>query len=126
MKQARFRTALKCLEQLYETKGLPFSLSKKLFMLKREIQPHVEHEDEQRVNVLKEWDALNPDNTLNVTTENVNQINAAYAEIAKTEVEWGEPVKVLLTPELVEKMGITGKVMDDMEGFISFEMEGDE
>lgn len=126
MKQARFRTALRCIEGLYDTKGLPFALSKKLFMLKREIQPHVEHEDEQRVNVLKDWNALNPDNTLNITTENVNQINAAYADIAKTEVEWGEPVVITLTEELTEKMGITGKTMEDMEGFIVFKEEGDE
>ena len=126
MKQAKFRTALKCIEGLYETKGLPFAISKTLFMLKREIQPHVMHEDEQRVEVLKEWNALNPDYTLNITTENVNQINAAYADIAKTEVDWGEPVVITLTEELTEKMGITGKTMEDMEGFIRFEMEGDE
>lgn len=126
MKQAKFRTALRCIEGLYDTKGLPFAISKKLFMLKREIQPHVIHEDEQRVEVLKEWNALNPDGSLNITTENINQINAAYADIANTEVEWGDPVTIILTDDLTEKMGITGKTMEDMEGFISFEMEGEE
>lgn len=127
MMQGKITQAYKTVCNLYKAKGLPFSLSSRLFQLKRRLQPYVEHQKEQEIALLESWDAINPDGTLRITTENVNQVNAGMNEIASAEVEWNEqPVVICLTDELTEKLGITGEIIEDMEGFIVFKEEGDE
>lgn len=127
MKQEQISTAYKTVEELYKVKGLPFAVSKQLYMLKHDLEPHAQCENEKRVEVLETWKAINPDGTLHITTENVNQINKAFDEIAKTEIEWlAEPVKMTLTAEQVEKLGITGEIIEKLVGFIEFTEEGDE
>ncbi len=127
MKQGKITQAYKTVCGLYKAKGLPFSLSSRLFTLKRKLQPFVEHQREQEIELLESWKALNPDNTLNITTENVNQVNAGMSEIANADVEWNEqPVIILLTDELTEKLGITGEIIENVDGFIEFKEVGDE
>lgn len=127
MKQGKITQAYKAVCNLYKVKGLPFSLSSRLFQLKRKLQPFVECQQEQEMELLERWDAVNPDGTLKVSTENVNQVNAGLHEIQTAEVEWDEPpVKITLTDDLAEKMGITGEVIEQVDGFIEFEEEGDE
>lgn len=127
MKQGKITQAYKTVFDLYRVKGLPFSLSSRLFTLKRKLQPYVEHQQEQEMELLESWKALNPDGTLNVTSENVNQVNAGLQEIQTAEVEWNEqPVTILLTDELTEKLGITGEIIENVDGFIVFKEEGDE
>ena len=127
MKQGKITQAYKTVFDLYRVKGLPFSISSRLFTLKRKLQPFVEHQQEQEYALLEEWNAINPDDTLNVTTENVNQVNAGMKDIRDADVEWDEPpVKILLTDELTENMGITGEVIDHVDGFIEFTEGSDE
>lgn len=128
MKQGNITTAFKAVCNLYKVKGLPFSLSSRLFTLKRKLQPFVECQQEQEMELLERWNALNPDGTLNVTSENVHQVNAGLNEIQTADVDWTEPpIKITLTDDLAEKLGITGEILEKLEGFVDFEeMEGDE
>lgn len=127
MKQGKITLAYKTVFDLYRVKGLPFGLSSRLFTLKRKLQPYVEHQQEQEMELLESWKALNPDGTMNITTENVNQVNAGMSEIQTAEVEWNEPpVKITLNADLTEKLDITGEIIEQVEGFIEFMEEGEE
>lgn len=127
MKQGKITQAYKTVFDLYRVKGLPFGLSSRLFTLKRKLQPFVEHQQEQEMELLESWKALNPDGTINVTSENVNQVNAGLQEIQTAEVEWNEqPITITLNDDLTEKLGITGETIEQVEGFIEFKEEGDE
>lgn len=127
MKQGKITQAYKTVFDLYRVKGLPFSLSSRLFTLKRKLQPFVEHQQEQEYALLEEWNAINPDDTLCITTENVNQVNAGMKKISESEVEWNEPpITITLDADLTEKLGITGAIIEQVEGFIDFKEVGDE
>ena len=55
----------------------------------------------------------------------MSQVNKALGEIQNADVEYDvEPITILLTDDLCEKMEITGEVMDELDGFVTFEMEG--
>ena len=44
-----------------------------------------------------------------------------------TDVECNvKPITVVLTDELTEKLGITGEIIEQLDGFVVFEMEGAE
>ena len=127
MKQGKITQAYKTVFDLYRVKGLPFSLSSRLFTLKRKLQPFVEHQQEQEMELLESWKALNPDGTMNITTENVNQVNDGLKSIQDAEVEWNEqPITIALNDDLTEKLGITGEIIEQVDGFIVFKEEGDE
>ena len=128
MTQGKITVAFKTVSELYKAKGVPYMVSKRLYNLKRKLQPHFEFQQEKELDLLEEWDAINPDGTLRITSENVNQINAKLAEIQNMEVDWQEPpVSILLNDDLAEKLGITGEILEKLEGFVDFEeMEGDE
>lgn len=128
MTQGKITVAFKTVSELYKVKGVPYIVSKRLYDLKRKLQPHFEFQKEKELDLLEEWDAINPDGTLRITSENVNQINAKLAEIQNMEVDWQEPpVSILLNDDLAEKLGITGEILENLEGFVNFEeMEGEE
>lgn len=128
MTQGKITVAFKTVSELYKAKGVPYMISKRLYNLKRKLQPHFEFQQEKELDLLEEWDAINPDGTLRITSENVNQINAKLNEIQNMEVDWQEPpVSILLNDDLAEKLGITGEVLEKLEGFVDFEeMEGEE
>lgn len=128
MTQGEITVAFKTVSELYKAKGVPYMVSKRLYDLKRRLQPHFEFQREKELDLLEEWDAINPDGTLRITSENVNQINAKLNEIQNMEVDWQEPpVSILLNDDLAEKLGITGEILEKLEGFVDFEeMEGDE
>lgn len=128
MTQGEITVAFKTVSELYKAKGVPYMVSKRLYDLKRKLQPHFEFQKEKELDLLEEWDAINPDGTLRITSENVNQINAKLNEIQKMEVDWQEPpVSILLNDDLAEKLGITGEILEKLEGFVDFEeMDGDE
>ena len=53
-------------------------------------------------------------------------INKQLNEMRNTDVKYGEPMKIMLTDALVEKLGITGELIEQMDGIICFETEGAE
>ena len=128
MKQGRINVAFGKVCELYRVKGLPFSLSANLFTLKKRLEPYVEHYSEQEYNLLTERNALNPDGTTrtDMPPEEVVAINKQLNEMRNTDVKYGEPMKIMLTDALVEKLGITGELIEQMDGVICFETEGAE
>jgi len=114
MKQGRLTIAYNTLLKLYRIEGIPFQISCKLFMLKKKLQPYYELQAEKQDVIME---AHGVDNARNLTPEILKE----FEEILKTDVEWNEePVGIALTPDLVEKMGITGAVIDQLDGFVTF------
>lgn len=124
MKQGRITIAFKAVCDLYVVKGLPFWLSSNLFTMKRRLQPYVEHQQEQEHEILEACDGLNQmTGEPVVTRENETFIASKFRDIRETEVEYDHPVmEIKLTDELVEKMGICGQTIDELDGFILFKV----
>ena len=129
MKQGKINVAFRVLCDLYRIKGLPFGLSSMLFNQKRNLQPFVEHYNEAEAEVLEKWDAITPAGTVrtDMPMADVAKINKELDEIRATDVECNvKPITVVLTDELTEKLGITGEIIEQLDGFVVFEMEGAE
>ena len=129
MKQGKINVAFRVLCDLYRIKGLPFGLSSMLFNMKRRLQPYVEHYNETEAEVLEKWDALTPTGMVrtDMAAADVAKINKELDEIRSTEVEYdAKPITITLTDELTEKLGITGEIIEQLDGFVVFEMEGAE
>ena len=124
MTQAKINTAFVKVCELYRIKGLPFIVSRGLFMLKGKLEPFVAHYSEQEHNLLADRNALNPDGTIrqDVPQDEVIAINMELFDMRATEVEWkGEPLTIQLTDELADKLGVTGELMEQLDGIVTFE-----
>ena len=129
MKQGKINTAFGIVCDFYRIKGLPYALSRDLFLLKKKIEPYFEHYSEQEFNLLSERNALNPDGTIrrDVPQEEVTAINKELNDMRSTEVEWKEePLTVKLTSWLTEKLGVTGELIEQLDGIICFEEKEDD
>lgn len=126
MKQGKINVAFSKVCEMYRIKGLPFTLSRDLFVLKGKLQPYVEHYSEQEYNLLSDRNALNPDgSTRNDMPQNeVIAINKELNDMRQSEVEWkNKPLTIRLNAELTDKLGVTGELMEQLDGIILFEME---
>ena len=124
MTQGKINVAFSKICELYRIKGLPFSLSSRLFNMKKRLEPFVEHYTEQEHNLLADRNALNPDGTIrqDVPQDEVIAINMELFNMRATEVEWkGEPLTIQLTDELADKLGVTGELMEQLDGIVTFE-----
>ena len=124
MKQGKINVAFGKVCDMYRIKDLPFTLSRQLFMLKKMLEPFVEHYYEQEYDFLTERDALNPDGTTrtDMPPEEVADINKRLRDMRQSEIDWKEePVKILLDADLTKKLGVTGELMDQLDGIICFE-----
>ena len=116
MKQGKIVAAYKTLMRLNKVPGLPFSLCNKLFMKKRELEPYFQSQREQE-NVLIEASGQKPDEGYDLTPE----IKREIRKIAETDVDYEvNPVEISLTDEQCEKLGLTGEIMEILDGFIKF------
>ena len=115
MEQGKITVAYKAVLKLYRIEGLPFSLSSKLFMLKKNLQPYFDHQREKQLAVLEACGATEDQGELPPGAK------VAFMEIIKSEVDYNdEPVEIVLTPELTEKLVVTGELIEQLEGFINF------
>ena len=124
MKQGKITAAYNTIVEMYRTKGLPYSLSWSLFEVKTSLQPYVDHQGEQELNMAEEFSSgMNPDGTYIMDEKQqaafMNQMN----EIQKVDVHFDmEPVKIRLTNDQVLLLGITGEMIDILHGIVSFEV----
>ena len=124
MTQGKINVAFTIVCNLYRIKGLQYMLSRDLFLLKKKLEPFVEHYTEQEHNLLVDRDALNPDGTIrqDMPQDEVIDINMELFDMRATEVEWNEePLTIQLTDELADKLGVTGELMEQLDGIVTFE-----
>lgn len=116
MKQEKITIAYKMLEKINRVPGLPFSVCSKLFMAKKGLAPYIEAQAEKE-NIIFENAGVDDNGKTMITKE----LQAAFAEILKTEVDFKlEPVEIQLTPELAEKLNITAEMLEVLDGFVEF------
>lgn len=116
MKQGKIFVAYKLLERLNRIPGLPFALSCQLYMLKKSLLPYYEAQVE-REQVLFEASGIDENGQVLMTPE----LKKSIADIMKTEIDFKpELVKLQITPEITEKLGITGEIIEQLEDFVQF------
>ena len=121
MKQKRINIAYKTLLKLYKTEGIPFTVSCTLFMLKKKLQPYYDLEAEKEDEILKREGAIDDSGVINMN----NAVRKAFTEILDSEVEYDEaPVDIRINEDMAAKLGVTGELIDQMDGFINFIYEG--
>ena len=111
MKQVKISNAYKATVKMYRMTGVPFSICNQLFMLKKKLEPYYELQREKEEQILKEagWD-----------DEMIGKIPFTK-EIHEAEVEWKEePVTIIINDEICTRLGITGEIIDQLDGFIQF------
>ena len=127
MRQGSITAAYKTIMNLYRFKGIPFQISVDLLKRKRELQVYVDCQTEQEERVAAEIaGCINEDGSYPMDEEKQARFRRELAKIQEVDVNYDlEPITIKLTPKLVEVMGISGEIMDVLDGFISFEMEED-
>lgn len=127
MKQGRITAAYSMIMQLYRVRGIPFQISVDLLRKKRELQVFVDCQAEQEEKMAEEIaGGINEDGSYPMDQAKQAIFRRELAKIQEVDVNYDlEPITIKLTPKLVEVMGISGEIMDVMDGFISFEMEED-
>ena len=117
MKQKRITAAYKALLLLYKIEGIPFPVSCKLFMVKKQLQPFYDLEAEKEDAILKREGAIDDAGIITMT----NAIREEFAEILDSDVDYdAAPIDIDVNDDLVVKLGITGELIDQLDGFINF------
>ena len=124
MKQGRITAAQAAIMQLYRFKGIPFQISVDLLKMKRDLQVYVDCQAEQEEQMALEISGgMNEDGSYPMDQAQQAKFRKELAKIQEEEVNYDlEPITIRLTPDLVERMGISGEVMDILDGFVIFEM----
>ena len=127
MRQGSITAAYKTIMNLYRFKGIPFQISVDLLKRKRELQVYVDCQTEQEERTAAEIaGGINEAGSYPMDEEKQARFRRELAKIQEVEVNYDlPPITIKLTPKLVEVMGISGEIMDVLDGFISFEMEED-
>lgn len=116
MKQEKIFVAYKLLERLNKVPGLPFGICSKLYMLKKNLAPYYEAQQEKQM-VLFEAVGIDENGQVEITKE----LKKSLADILKTEVDCEvQPVKIELTQDMADKLGLTGEIIEQLEGFVEF------
>lgn len=118
MKQVKISNAYKATVKMYRMPGVPFSICNQLFMLKKKLEPYYELQGEKEEQILKEngWD-----DEMIGKIPFTKEILKAFKEIHEAEVEWKEePVTIIINDEIGTRLGITGEIIDQLDGFIQF------
>lgn len=117
MRQGKLTAAYKTLMGLYRTPGLPFRISQALYLAKHKLQPYYEAQAEKQ-RVILEASGQTPEGGQYKMTPDIRK---AYAEILDTEIEWTDaPVEIRITDDDAKAMGITGEILDILDGLIIF------
>lgn len=113
IKQRKISAAYQAVTKLYKIEGLPFCISMDLYLLKKKLDPYIELEVEKEKTLFAasgESGILSP------------EMKAELSKIMEAEVEWDEkPLLFILDHEQLEKMNITGELLDKLDGFIVFD-----
>ena len=125
MRQGKITAGYKAVLGLYATPGLPLRISKELFLLKRDMEPYVEwQQEEERKAQLENSSGIDESGIYIMTTEQRISLNKKFKEIQDTEVEWKRaPVFIPLSDEKAAELKITGRTIDQLDGFVEFAEE---
>ena len=125
MRQGTITAAYNKIRELYRIKGVPFQISVELLRIKRELQLFVDCQGEQEEQIAVEISGgMIADGTYPMDQAQQAEFMRRLAEIQKTEVAYDlPPAKIKVTRKLVDLLGITGEVMDVLDGFVVFELE---
>ena len=118
MKQNRISKCYKAIVMMYKRTGVPFGICVQLFQLKKKLEPYYELQGEKEKEILKThgWEE-----EMIGRVPYTPEILKAFKEIQDAEVEYdGEPMEIRITEDIAEKLGITGEVIDMVDGFIRF------
>lgn len=120
--QRQLTIAYKALVNLYGKTGIPVRISRELFLLKRDLEPHVLWQQEQERKAQQEnSDGLDELGNFIMNREQAERTRERFMEIQKTEVKWRRPPVVFpISDQQAAELGITGRVMDDLYGFVNF------
>ena len=115
MKQGYIIAAYKTLAVLNRKPGLPFSVIQKLFQKKRELEPFYEMQVEQETVLIEASGQTVSDYKL------TPEIKKGLVEIAESDVEYdGQPVEIVVSPGIEEKLGLTAEMLEHLDGFVTF------
>lgn len=116
MKQERIFVAYKLMERLNRTQGLAFALCVRLYKVKETLKPYYEAQKEKEM-VLFEAAGIDENGQVQMTAE----LKKSLADIMKTEVDFTvEPVKISITQDEADKLGLTAEIIEQLDGFIEF------
>ena len=116
MKQEKIYVAYKLLERLNRIPGLPFSVCSKLYTVKKKLAPFYEAQVEKE-QVLFEAAGIDENGQVLITKE----LKKSIADIMKTDVDFTpKTVTIQLTPDITEKLGLTGEIIEHLENFVDF------
>lgn len=116
MKQERIFVAYKLLERLNRTKGLPFGMCVQLYKAKETLRPFYEAQKEKEM-VLFEAAGIDENGNVMMTAE----LKKSIADIMKTDVDFTvEPVKISITQDEANILGMTAEIIEQLNGFIEF------
>ena len=80
------------------------------------MKPYIECQIERR-QVLFEAAGISEDGSVEYTPA----LKKSLIEIQTAEVEWtAEPMKIEVTPEIVEKLNVTAEMLEILDGFVEF------
>lgn len=126
MKQGFISTAHRILVKLYDIAGLPFGLSSCLFNLKRRLDPYIEHQTEQEFALIEANNSgKNPDGSYTLNEEQKVIVTETINKMLETEVDYDyKPVLIEISDDLYQKMGMTGKMIESLEGIATIVVDG--
>lgn len=112
----RITLAVKTLVKLGKREGVSFPVASRLFMLKKKLMPYYEMQAEQENVILEASGAVNENGEIDMTN-----IRSAFAKLQCSQVDYDEPpIQIELTADDYEKLGLTGEIMDILDGFVEF------
>ena len=115
MKQGKIIAAYYELLKLNRIPGLPFAVCNRLYLLKSKLQPYFDSQLEQE-NVILEAHGQTSEHC-----EITPEISKEFKAISESEVDYDfKPVEIVVTDGLAEKMGLTGEIIGNLDGFVIF------
>ena len=123
MKQGKITTAYNTIMDMYRIKGLPYDTYLDLLAKKRELQIYVDCQAEQEERIAVEISGgMAADGTFPMNKAQQGEFFRQLADIRDTEVKYdAKPIEICGTETfLVDTLGVTGEVMDILDGIITF------
>ena len=123
MKQGKITTAYNTIMDMYRIKGLPYDTYLDLLAKKRELQIYVDCQAEQEERIAVEISGgMAADGTFPMDKAQQGEFFRKLADIRDTDVKYeAEPLEIRGTEAfLVNTLGVTGEVMDILDGIITF------
>lgn len=121
MKQGKIAAAYNDIVEMYGIQGAPYDVYVILLRVKRDLQVYVDCQSEQEEKIADEISGgMIADGTYPMNQEQQRVFMTRIREIQKTEVSYDKtPETLFLTAEQIRLLGITGRVMDNLDGIIN-------